>query len=181
MRKPAFVIAGLAILLVGYITAVSYELIPFWLIICLSPFTFVIAVIVFVALGLYTILLVTFAAGFAVRVKEMFLLKYGTETQASIVKSELYHGPGLHMYDPCFKGQFSFIDQQGRRYSYKFSRECYDSYDLASSGISINDYYQRGIKRRLIYWKWIPSIHHLYGPDINIPSLRGRFGLYRME
>jgi hypothetical protein len=120
-------------------------------------------------------------ASFITLLKEIFLLRYGTETQAIIVKSELYHGPGLHTDDPCFRGQYSFTDQQGRKYSFKFSGECYDPYNLATLGISIDEYYQGGAKRRLIYWGWVPSIHYVYGPDIHAPRLQGRFGLYRME
>ena len=181
MRKTIAVTAGSLIFLAGYVAGVIYKLIPHWLIISLAPFAVICVVIALVVLGGYAILLAALVSDFVEGKKEKFLLKFGTETQAIIVKSETYYGPGLHKGDPCFKGEYSFTDIKGRKHVYKFSRECYDPYDLNSLDSPIDAYYQKGSERRLIYWRWVPSIHYLYGPDTNVPILRGRFGLYSIK
>lgn len=180
MYKPAVAIAILSVLLVGYASAILYELIPNWLIIVLAPFAAISAIAVIVLLGGYVVLLAAHISDYFVDVKEKFLLKYGAETQAVLDNVERYYGPGLHAGDPCFRGIYRFTDHRGREHSHKFSRECYDPYDLNSAGISIDEFYQEGSTRRLIYWQWFPSIHYLYGPEVIAPRLRGNFGLYRL-
>jgi len=179
--KPAVAIAALSILVGGYAFAIACKLIPNWLVVVLAPFAVISAIIVTFLLGGYVVLLAAFVSDYFVDLKEKFLLKYGAETQAVIAKVERYYGPGLHAGDPCFRGNYCFTDHRGIEHSHKFSRECYDPYDLNLSGISIGDYYQEGRTRRLIYWKWFPAIHHLYGPEVNASRLHGKLGLFKLE
>ena len=181
MRKSVLLTAGSIALLAGYVAAIMYALIPRWLVITLAPFAVIFAILALIMLGGYVILLVEAVSHLFTGMKEKFLLKYGLETQAVLVEAEMVHGPGLHEWDPCYRGVYRFTDLQGREHSYTFSRECYDPYDLNALDTPIDNTYKVGAKRRVLYWRWIPSVHYLYGPDINIPQLRGRFGLYRMK
>lgn len=181
MRRSILLTAGPIIFLAGYAVAIIYELIPRWLFITLAPFVILSAILALVMLGGYAILLVESMSDFLRRNKEKFLLKYGVETQAVLIEAELYHGPGLHKADPCYRGVYRFTDLRGREHSFGFSRECYDPYDLNSLEKSIEEYYKQGAERRVLYWRWFPFVHCLYGPDVDIPQLRGRFGLYRMQ
>jgi hypothetical protein len=175
-------VAGLTLLLAGYGAGLAYGVIPQRVALCVSPVAFVIAIVVVIALGAYLVLLTTILLDLMARMKVSFLHKYGLKTQAVIIQSELYHGPGLHAGDPCFKGQYTFRDQRGRTYTFEFRRECYDPYDIASRGIAVDDYYRNGAKRQVTYLGWLPAIHYLHPPHISIPLVRGNsIGLHRLE
>lgn len=120
--KPAAVVAGLTLLLAGYVAGVVYEIITKRLAICLSPFAFLAAIVVLATIGAYVVLVVTSLSDLMSRMKVSFLRKHGIETQAVIIQSELHYGPGLHDGDPCFKGQYHFMDQRGRKHAFKFRR-----------------------------------------------------------
>lgn len=181
MRKSIILTASSIIILAGYIIVVLYRFIPRWVVIMLAPIALISAVFALAMLAGYVILLVEAVSVSLAGMKEKFLLKYGVETQAFLSSTEMYHGPGLHKADPCYRGIYRFTDLQGHVHSYRFSSECYDPYDLSSLDSPIDDCYKEGVTRRLLYWKWLPFIHHLYGPEVNAPRLHGRFGLYRLK
>lgn len=180
--KPAAIVVGLTILLAGYIAVIVYKIMPTWLVFCLAPLAFVAAIAVLIMLGAYTFLSIAIFSDRIAEIKKAFLQKYGIETQAEIIQSEQYTGPGLHPGDPCFKGQYTFSDQKGRKYTYKFKGECYDPYDIASLGISLDDHYQSGAKRKITYLRRFPAFHHLHRPNMAAPVVQGSAtGLHRLK
>lgn len=182
MVKPAAIVAGLTILLAGYIAGIIYKIMPTWLALCLSPFALMIAIAVLIALGAYTFLIIAIVSDRIVGGKISFLNRYGTETQAEILQVEHYTGPGLHSGDPCYRGRYTFTDQKGRTHTFGFKGECYDPYDIASLGISLDTHYKSGAKRRITYLSWFPAFHHLHPPNIAAPIVQGSAtGLHKLK
>jgi hypothetical protein len=181
MRKLIAVVMSLALLLTAYIASVVAGVIPGWMTLCLAPLAIVASIFILFTLWMFAVMMSMVVSGFFATIKIKFLLRYGIETQAVLENSEVYYGPGMHENDPCFKGQCSFTDQRNRRYTFKFSGECYDNYDVGGLGIPVFEQYHVGVKRRIVYWKPWPILHHLYRPALYAPVLRGGTGVYRME
>lgn len=156
-------VAGLSVVLVGYIIAVLNHAIPPWLTICLVPFALLAALIIF--------LMVMANPGNG---KETLLRESGIETEGTIIKAELYSGDGLNPGDPCYKGQFEFYDRQNQRHIYSFYGYCYDPYDLLAGNSSLEfpleQYFREGSKGKVVYLEHDASVHIFYGPKLTFVS-----------
>lgn len=100
----------------------------------------------------------------AAEVEDKLLQKYGINTEASITSSLEYTGDGFHQGDPCFQGEYTFTDLRGRSYAFKFSRECYDIYDLVDYWKETRGMYALGTRIHVRYFKWRPEIHTIKFP-----------------
>ena len=91
-----------------------------------------------------------------------YLKKHGKKTKGVIISSEQYRGDGLHDSDPCFKGEYEFEDERGKKIRGRFSRYCYEPYDFAYSKYTFNDvknYYRVGNDIVVYYLGWLPFLH----------------------
>jgi hypothetical protein len=169
MLKPGMVVAGLALLLAGYVFGVASHALAPWLAICLAPVALGIGLVVLFACVGYAAMAALYLSDLLTRSQLAFLRRYGIQTQAVILTAEKYDGPGEHPGDPCFRGCYRFIDEQGRSHTFSFRGECYDPYDLAYTKVSIHEYYQPEATRQVYYLSRWPSFHYLCGPLSGTP------------
>ncbi len=100
------------------------------------------------------------------KIKRNLLQQHGLETEGVMLESEDYTGPGLHSYDPCFKGRYQFTDHRGKIRQRSFKNHCYDQYDY--DFYALRDAYRPGASLKVRYLRAFPLIHYMnirYRPD----------------